>query len=135
MRTISLSLLVLALPLLAPAARAEAPDFYDEAIPAALHLVTMTPGDRFSPATLTIRRGDTVEWLNRDDEVHTVTADPSKATNPAHYRLPPGVSAFDSGDIPAGKAFTKTFTVPGSYMYFCIPHQDHGMLGTIQVLP
>jgi plastocyanin len=100
----------------------------------AVRTVNMTPGDRFAPNSVTIHVGDTVEWINRDNEAHTVTFDPRKAHSPRFVFLPPGVAPFDSGDIPAGGTFSHTFTVPGNYRYFCTPHQDHGMLGAITVL-
>jgi plastocyanin len=102
---------------------------------AALHIVSMTTRDVYAPSRLTIRAGDSVRWINRDNEDHTVTADPSKATNPSHFRLPPGASIFDSGNIAPGMTFTKVFTIPGNYIYFCVPHQNDGMIGTLQVLP
>src|SRR5687767_355904 len=35
------------------------------------------PGRRFEPQRITIFVGDTVRWINRDDEEHTVTANSS----------------------------------------------------------
>ena len=49
--------------------------------------------------------------------------------------FPAGASAFNSGDIPAGRVFAQTFTVPGTYKYFCTHHEGDGMVGTIVVAP
>lgn len=32
--------------------------------------------------------------------------------------------------VQPGESFSKTFDVPGTYRYFCIPHEMQGMLGT-----
>lgn len=139
---ISLTLLAVLLfagfvPLSSRADESDAFDAYYAPVPPPvpnLRLVNMTRGDRFAPSQLTIRVGDTVQWVNRDDEAHTVTDDPSKARVSSHARLPLGATAWDSGDIPAGRTFTKTFTVPGQYVYFCKPHEMHGMIGVINVV-
>lgn len=101
---------------------------------ARLHTVIIR-GNRFFPASLTIRRGDSVQWLNRSRVVHTVTADPARATRRSHFKLPPGVNPFHSGNILPGWGHGRTFLVAGAYKYFCVPHQDMGMLGKILVLP
>jgi len=47
--------------------------------------------------------------------------------------LPKGATAFDSGFIPPGGDYSYTFTVPGTYRYFCLPHEKAGMFGMIVV--
>jgi plastocyanin len=47
--------------------------------------------------------------------------------------LPPNTKEFDSGLISPGKDYSHTFTVPGTYKYFCIPHEAAGMVGTVVV--
>jgi plastocyanin len=61
----------------------------------------------FSPATLTISVGDSVTWTNADDRPHTVTSNDG---------------AFDSGNLDEGRAFSFTFTEPGTYTYVCNYH-------------
>ena len=76
----------------------------------------------FSPASLTINVGDTVEWTNTDTAAHTVTSgSPSDG--------PSGV--FDSSLIMGGASFENTFDEAGSYDYFCMVHP--WMVGNIQV--
>jgi plastocyanin len=70
----------------------------------------------FSPATLTIRVGDTVTWRNADDRPHTVTSNDG---------------AFDSGNLDEGVGFSFTFTEPGTYAYLCEYHPE--MQATIVV--
>lgn len=72
--------------------------------------------DAFSPATVTVRRGTTVTWLNNDDEAHTATA--SNRT-------------FDSGDLARGQKYSFTFATAGTFAYTCTIHPF--MRGTIIV--
>lgn len=97
--------------------------------------VQLTDALKFEPASLTVPRGTTVTWRNGSQLVHTVTDDPSKAANADDAQLPSGAQAWDSGDLNAGREFTHTFDVPGTYKYFCQPHETAGMLGTIIVTP
>jgi len=47
--------------------------------------------------------------------------------------LPRGAATIDSNDIAAGQTYLHTFTVPGTYHYFCEHHETHGMVGTVIV--
>ena len=96
--------------------------------------VIMTNKLTFEPKKVTIYVGDTVEWENKSFLVHTVTADPSLATIEGSAALPPGAKPFNSGDIPPGGKFSHTFTKPGKYRYFCIPHEGAKMIGEIIVV-
>jgi plastocyanin len=95
--------------------------------------VGMTNRLEFTPDTVRITVGEAVRWRNTSDVVHTVTADPSKAVNPSNVRLPDGATPFDSGDLAPGATFEHTFTVPGEYLYFCIPHELAGMTAMVLV--
>lgn len=95
--------------------------------------VTMTNQLRFSAQTVRIRVGETVRWRNTTPLIHTVTADPDRAAEASDVALPPGARAFDSGDVEPGATFEHTFTVPGEYRYFCVPHEAAGMVGTVIV--
>lgn len=95
--------------------------------------VQMTNQLRFEPAQLTVPRGTTVTWTNTSSVQHSVTDDASKAINKADAELPAGAQPWDSGLIDPGKTFEHAFDVPGTYKYFCIPHETAGMVGTIIV--
>lgn len=95
--------------------------------------VEMTNSLRFVPSEITVRVGDTVEWRNTSQLVHTVTADPSLANDPDHVQLPDGAETFNSGNIPPGETFRHTFEVAGTYEYVCLPHEMEGMRGTVVV--
>lgn len=99
------------------------------------NVVQMTDRARFEPAQITVNVGDTVEWRNVSRHPHTVTADPNRASNPAHVVLPEGAQPVDSGEIPPGERFTYTFRTPGIYYYVCLPHEEQGMVGIVVVRP
>jgi plastocyanin len=81
--------------------------------PATHHVVI--DGLKNEPETLTVKRGDTVIWTNKDPFPHTVTA-PGK---------------FDSHDIPAGGSWKYVARVAGDYAYICTLHPN--MKGTLRV--
>lgn len=87
----------------------------------------------FVPVKITIKAGDTVEWENNAATLHTVTFDASKEQVKGDVILPPGVKPFDSGFMMPGGKFSYTFTVPGNYKYFCLPHEKDGMIGYVTV--
>ena len=87
----------------------------------------------FTPSTLEIESGQTVVWRNDSVLVHTVTADPEKATMPKSVKLPDGAKPFASGKLAPQEAFSHRFSVPGIYTYFCVPHEGAGMRGTVIV--
>ena len=56
-----------------------------------------------------------------------------QCAEPEDTSMPKGAVAFDSGFIPPGGDYSYTFTVPGTYRYFCLPHEKAGMVGVIVV--
>ena len=77
--------------------------------------------NRFTPATLTIKKGQKVTWTAQG--AHTVTSgtDGTKDANgPMDSPLP-----FTS--------YSVTFDKAGTYKYFCVPHVSLGMVGEIVV--
>lgn len=98
-------------------------------------VVGMTNTLKFKPDTVQIQAGETVRWENTSIVVHTVTADPEEATLEESVRLPEGASPFDSGNMDPEATFEYTFEVPGTYRYFCIPHEATKMYGTVIVKP
>lgn len=70
----------------------------------------------FSPATVRIKVGQTVEWVNGDPLAHTVTADDK---------------SWGSGFLNQGGRFTRRFTAAGALPYHCEPHPQ--MRGTVIV--
>lgn len=95
--------------------------------------VELTSTLSFDPHTVRVKAGETVEWRNKSAFAHTVTDDPRKDATLSS--LPAGAAAFDSGRLAAGEVFRHTFTVPGTYRYYCDPHDGFGMLGVVIVEP
>ena len=71
---------------------------------------------QYTPAHLTVRRGDRIIWVNKDLFPHTVTATDK---------------AFDSGSIDVSKSWTFVAKTPGTFSYSCTFHPT--MKGTIEV--
>jgi plastocyanin len=87
----------------------------------------------YEPAKVTVKAGQPVEWINTGKNVHSVTLVPDDAQNPQDVSEPMGATTFDSGFMAPGSKFTHTFTVPGTYHYFCVPHEKAGMVGVVVV--
>ena len=81
-----------------------------------VHTVTIT-GMRFSPATLQVRAGERIEWVNNDLVPHTVTARDG---------------SFDSKTIAAGATWAWVPTRVGSVAYACAYHPDMNASVTIR---
>ena len=93
-------------------------------------------GKKFVPPQITIKSGDTVEWVNEPDgRKHQVTTDPQQAMDAGNVSIPKDAKPFDSGTVKAGESYRYRFTVPGTYRYSCPPHEMSGMMGTVVVVP
>ena len=100
----------------------------------------MVDAQRFDPATITIKQGENVTWVNESDEAHTVTAYADEIPEGASYFASGGASneeeardSLSEGLIQSGDSFDVTFEEPGTYEYYCFPHENAGMKGTIVV--
>lgn len=71
-----------------------------------MHTVTIE-SMRFQPELLTVARGDTIVWVNKDIVPHTAT---SKA------------GRFDSKDIQVDKSWKYTIRKRGDFAYICTFH-------------
>jgi plastocyanin len=89
----------------------------------------------YSPETLTIREGQTIEWKNVGIVSHSATNNPKLADNPEHALAPTGADIFNSGAVMPGGAFRHTFKIPGRYRYFCLSHEKDKMIGEVIVEP
>jgi len=69
----------------------------------------------FRPATLSIRRGDSVTWVWRDSREHNVTFSGLHSRTQVHG------------------TFTVRFTRPGTFSYRCTIHVAEGMRGRVIV--
>jgi plastocyanin len=71
----------------------------------------------FNPQTLTVKSGEKITWINRDEEPHTVVS--------------VGKQFKKSTALDTDQEFTITAAAPGTYSYFCSVHPK--MTGTIVV--
>ena len=74
-------------------------------------------GYEFHPNILTVKKGASITWINKDDVIHTVTETELD---------------FRSGNIGSQSAFRQKFLELGTYSYYCEPHTY--MLGKIRVI-
>ena len=96
-------------------------------------VVHMTAHNKFVPATVTIKAGQSVKWVNDDVATHTVTTDSSQVANEDDVQIPSGAKPFNSNSVGKGKSFEQRFDVPGTYQYACAPHEGNKMVGKVVV--
>ena len=71
----------------------------------------------FNPQTITVKSGDKITWINRDEEPHTVVSVGKKFQR--------------SSGLDTDQEFSIIADAPGTYEYFCSVHPK--MTGTIVV--
>ena len=71
----------------------------------------------FNPQTITVKSGEKITWVNRDEEPHTVVS--------------VGKQFKKSSALDTDQTYTITVGAPGTYSYFCSVHPK--MTGTIVV--
>jgi plastocyanin len=74
---------------------------------------------KFSPKTLTVKKGTKVTWKWGGAVIHNVT-------------VTKGPKKFASKTISKG-SFSQTLTKPGTYNIVCTIHQSQGMVMTLKV--
>ncbi len=86
----------------------------------------------FDPIGVHINPGQTVRWVVGQN-VHTATAYHPRNGNHS-LRIPEAAAPWDSGYlVNPGDRFEVTLDVEGVYDYYCIPHEQAGMVGRIIV--
>lgn len=106
-------------------------------------VVRFLSGDSLSDTSVTVPVGSTVTWTNLDSNLpHTVTFAAVGQTFPQMdpFSPPSGGNTYDgttlvnSGPLFGGQSFSLKFTVPGTYTYHCLFHDDtENMIGTVIV--
>ncbi len=92
----------------------------------------------------TIKVGTKLTWVNEtSNEPHTITfppaGQPPPNINPDGPQI--GGSTYDgtklvgSAALVRGQSYSLTFTRPGTFKYYCLFHDNSGMVGTITVTP
>ncbi len=105
--------------------------FFTSIISAAVH--TIHAGyPYYSPSSLIINAGDTVEWIN-DGGTHDVNADINTQTG-LSFNNPESFQS-SSTSVVGAIIYTHIFTIPGDYNYDCSigTHAADGMVGSISV--
>ena len=74
-----------------------------------------------SPATVTIKAGDTVKFVNNKLAPHNAVFD-------GHDEYSHGDLAFNPGE-----SWEETFSEAGTFDYYCEPHRGAGMVGKVIV--
>jgi plastocyanin len=86
----------------------------------------------FDPIGIYIEPGQTVRWIVAEN-VHTTTAYHPRNGNHS-LRIPEEAVPWNSGYlVNPGDHFDVTLTAPGVYDYYCMPHEEAGMVGRIIV--
>ena len=72
----------------------------------------------FSPPNITVKKGDSVTWTNKDTVPHTVTENDNQ-------------QGPNSSTLSSGEKYSFTFNTVGTFQYHCTIHPD--MKGTVVV--
>jgi plastocyanin len=83
----------------------------------------------FEPASVTIKAGESVSWVNNAGFPHNIVFDEDES--PAGVNVE-ALSHEDYLNAP-GETVSSKFTTAGTYGYYCEPHQGAGMKGKIVV--
>jgi plastocyanin len=77
-----------------------------------VHMVEKPAGHYiFQPASVTVKAGTVVVWINDSDGMHTITSDPGAP------------SVFNTtSNVTQGNTFALVFNTPGTYNYHCAIH-------------
>lgn len=101
-----------------------------------------TKGYRFEPASITVKQGDGIKFLNVTGGPHNVTFDPATIPADVKAQLDANFGADRQSELSSkltaptpGGSITISFAnmKPGSYPFFCLPHKVMNMTGTITV--
>src|SRR5436190_22439982 len=85
--------------------------FLSAASATTFHVMVGNGGFNFTPSSVTIRPGDTVQWTWSASGHSTTSGNPG---------FPNGI--WDSGVLDQGATFSHTFNSTGSFPYYCTPH-------------
>ncbi len=84
-------------------------------------------GTAFVPASVSVKKGTTVKFMNVSPMGHTVTSGTGSGAA--------GAGAKFDKNVAAGKSVSVKFNTVGTVPYFCRPHEAMGMKGVVTVTP
>jgi plastocyanin len=96
--------------------------------PAAADTVTVKMGAdngmlAFDPANVTIKKGDTIKWVNNKLPPHNIMFEDASMSEKSH----------DAMLFSPGESYEVTFDTAGTFSYYCAPHRGAGMAGKVTV--
>jgi plastocyanin len=96
--------------------------------PAAADTITVKMGAdngmlAFEPSSVTIKKGDTVKWVNNKLPPHNIMFEDKALSDKSH----------DAMMFSPGESYEVTFDSAGTFSYYCAPHRGAGMAGTVTV--
>ena len=95
-------------------------------------ITKFTPTQWYLPSKISVNQNDTITWINKDTEVHTVTSGVGAGLESLmNNRQGTKDGIFDSGLFKPGGNWTHKFEKAGIYRYFCTVHP--WMEGTVVV--
>ena len=95
-------------------------------------ITKFTPTQWYVPSQISVNQNDTVKWINRDTEVHTVTSGVGAGLESLmNNKQGTKDGIFDSGIFKPGGNWTYKFEKAGVFSYFCTVHP--WMEGTVVV--
>ncbi len=80
--------------------------------------------DQYFPSRIQVVTGTTVTWTNQDNVPHSVILTPVVISSTADI--------WESGLLSPGQSFSYTFTVRGTFKYYCSEHPNE-MIGIVTV--
>lgn len=104
------------------------------------NVIDMNDDLEFVPETFEVAVGETETWENAGSVEHSVTAYEDDIPEDATYFASGGFGsesaardAYPDGSIAGDDTYEHTFDTASEYQYFCIPHEQAGMVGTLTV--
>ncbi len=101
--------------------------------PVTIHMRSDADGGHvgFDPVGLMIQPGRTVRFLCKANYHTTAAYHPANGNH--SLRIPRTARPWSSEVLQPGERFEVTLNVPGVYDYFCMPHEEAGMVGRLIV--
>lgn len=97
-------------------------------------------GYRFDPATITLKQGDGIKFVNVNGGPHNVAFDPASVPSAAQAQLNanmPNTQGLLNSPLltQPNETYTVSFAkvAPGTYAFHCTPHLAMGMKGQVTV--
>ena len=95
-------------------------------------ITKLTPTQWYIPSKISVNQNDTVMWINKDTEIHTVTSGTGAGLESLlNNKRGTKNDIFDSGIFKPGQNWTHKFEKAGVFAYFCTVHP--WMEGIVQV--